>query len=118
MMPSYLIAVTLAVGQVGRVAPPDPNAPAPGPSPELLKSLGTLPPPLGAQLPSPGAVDKPKSDDAKKDNGEKKEEKAEEPDYGFFRTFFKTYKDEFYPPKDKKEEEETPERPRRALPVS
>jgi hypothetical protein len=76
-----------------------------------------------------------KEDEPKNGNGEKKEEPKEEV-HGFFRAFFKTYKDEFFPKDlkrygsdhqqegdEKKKEDEKkdepapePEKPRRAMP--
>jgi hypothetical protein len=142
MLSTLLVGATLALGQVPSTAssPIPPGGIRAGLGPPTLPSTvePVLPPGLAPRqaggfypsnaspsffVPGDARGQSEKKGDGPVDAGdsrkEEKKEEAKEETYtppGFFRNFFKAYKDEFFPPKKSEPEEEAPPRPRRAMP--
>ena len=114
--------MTLAVGQVQTAPPPAAPAPINVLSADQIARISADPAASAAPLPpgDPKALP-PATVGANGSNGDKNGS-SEAPDggkenLGFFHTFLKEYKDAFFPPKNAKEEEPEPEKPRRAPPA-
>ena len=124
MMTSYLMGLSLTVGQLGHAPMTAEPVPADVPTQALINRIAAAPPGTPDPVaPKPDPMPPAKNGDADKKNGDADKNGSngngdkDAPTGGFFHTLYKEYHDAFFPPKDAKEPEPEPEKPRRAPPA-